>query len=494
MSVREVITEYMNLIARACAIVYSYPKDINNLYTVEGFNDCREVTWQDIAKAWLTKRSVSTFLAYVASEIDQLNNSVEANRYSKALFICLWLEQNITYEDRSASVEKAFFSVSPLFPIGVENRFVIIDAMNTNYKETGVQIIPKFEICQHWAEEGRLAKGRPNPFANRDVFDGLNGKTKKVSFIRWNKNFYIHNVVLPSRFIPVTEDVLNIAFCPLTDNYLLKEEYVTVDGQNVIKVTGLKKPKILLKRLEADWLHACGIGKADIVFYPEALGSNFSERTTGGGKYQFSIHEMAKKASKQGNRLPLLTVLPSYCKEGENKATLLDRNGFIIGKQSKYKPYYDLQHNRKEYLKECQERHYYLIHIPKLHRIAVLICADFLAYDKNDAKKLFTEAGCTLLLVPSFSHGETDFVNTIQALKPYGTTVIWGNSCGAAGEQQIIGGCCIAGFDKVFKFNDSRDCGASCEGVESCAFIVSVPLRFAGSRNPSVTDITVKRI
>lgn len=499
MTTEEEITKYMNLIARACAVVTSYPDGLNNLSVMPGFRKTYDGTWNSIGMTWLTKNSVNDFIACIESEIDEIEAAVEDARYIKALAICLWLEENITYDDRSASDAAAFFSVSQLLQFDGVNKFVIIEAMNTNFKETCIQIIPKFEICRHWdSEEGTTDNDRANPYANRDAFTGLNGKTHKVSFIKWKKDFFIHNIVLSPRFIPNIEDVLNIAFCPLTNSDLLEKEYITVTDENpnyeAVKISGIREPDVLLKRLEEDWRHACSVGKADIIFYPEALGTHLSEEAVNGERYNKRVFAIAKEESKKGNKLPILTVLPSFCTNGENKASLLDKNGFIVAKQSKYEPYYNSNRNYREYLHNSSEKHYYVIHVPKLHRISVLICADFLAYDQNDAEKLFTEVGCTLLLVPSYSHGELDFVNKIQTLRPYGTTVIWGNSCGAAGDPRVIGGCCVAGFDRVLRFNDYRDCAEGCAGVEKCAFIVSIPLRLAGSKTAKVTDITVKRI
>lgn len=85
---------------------------------------------------------------------------------------------------------RRLFSVSQLLQFDGVNKFVIIEAMNTNFKETCIQIIPKFEICRHWdSEEGTTDNDRANPYANRDAFTGLNGKTHKVSFIKWKKDF-----------------------------------------------------------------------------------------------------------------------------------------------------------------------------------------------------------------------------------------------------------------------------------------------------------------
>lgn len=500
MTEEEIIIEYMNLIARVCAVVSSYPKDINDIYVMRGFKGIYEDTWGSIERAWLTKNSVGDFLAVMNHVIDEVERTAEEASYIQAMAICLWLEENITYDDRFESEGRPYFSVNGLLRFDGGNKFVSIDSMNTNYADTGIQIVPKFEICRHWSEEGEITDSvKPNPYANRDAFSGLNGKTKKICFVKYKENFHIHNLILPFRFTPDTEAELNIAFCPLTDQDLLETENVQIKEQDRVyegvKVKGVKQPEQLLKRLQDDWRHACDEGKADIIFFPEVLGSKLSEEVVRhNANYNKPVFAIAKEESRKGNKLPILTVLPSFCEEGENQATVLDKNGFIIAKQNKYEPYFNLKDHRKEYLKPCEEKHYYVIHIPKLHRIAVLICADFLKYDNNDAKKLFTEVGCTLLLVPSYSHGEVDFVNTIQTLRPYGTTVIWGNCCGAVKDKRIIGGCCVAGFDTVKRFSDCCDCVAGCAGVDKCVFIVSVPLRLVGANEAKVAEITVKRI
>lgn len=50
--------------------------------------------------------------------------------------------------------------------------------------------------------------------------------------------------MLSPRFIPNIEDVLNIAFCPLTDSDLLEKEYITVTDENpnyeAVKISGIR--------------------------------------------------------------------------------------------------------------------------------------------------------------------------------------------------------------------------------------------------------------
>ena len=282
MSEKEMITKYMNLIACACAVVLSYSKGINVLCVVHGFKRTYDDMRDNIARAWLTKSSVIDFIIYIERVINEVKKADEEDRCIKALAICLWLEGNITYGDRSASGERSYFSVNGLLQFDGVNKIIAIDSMNTNYEETGIQIIPKFEICRHWSDEGKITDTiKPNPYANRDIFSGLNGKTKKISFVNYKKNFYIHNLILPFRFAPDAEAELNIAFCPLTDQDLLETGNVQIKENDRVyegvKVTGVKQPEQLLKRLQNDWRHACNEGNADIIFFPEVLGSSLSE-------------------------------------------------------------------------------------------------------------------------------------------------------------------------------------------------------------------------
>ena len=75
MSVKEMIIRYMNLIARACAVVLSYSKGINDLCVVQDFNKTNEDMKYNIALAWLTKSSVIDFIRYVERIIDEVEKA-----------------------------------------------------------------------------------------------------------------------------------------------------------------------------------------------------------------------------------------------------------------------------------------------------------------------------------------------------------------------------------------------------------------------------------
>jgi hypothetical protein len=174
-----------------------------------------------------------------------------------------------------------------------------------------------------------------------------------------------------------------------------------------------------------------------------------------------------------------LTVLPSRWVEQHNRATIVGWDGEILACQDKHIPFVDQKNNKMEALMELNEWVTVLIHIPSVHRVAIVICAEFLSGLKSMQEVICGSLGATLVIVPSYSRGEQDFINTLPALKGYGTTVIWGNCCGAVlGEQKAIGGCGIAGTTKTEIFSSACQCGYSCEGISACIFKVEIPLDF----------------
>ena len=140
-----------------------------------------------------------------------------------------------------------------------------------------------------------------------------------------------------------------------------------------------------------------------------------------------------------------------------------------------------------------------------------MICAQFLAEDKqNNAEILFRCLGVDLLLVPSYSRGERDFVNKLGRFQEYGVSVVWGDSCNAVREtvcregefsddkeciyadscpdkdicvegkkrKLIVGAVFIAGTGDLFSLGKKAisHCGFRCALKYSCIFTIDFPL------------------
>ena len=92
------------------------------------------------------------------------------------------------------------------------------------------------------------------------------------------------------------------------------------------------------------------------------------------------------------------------------------------------------------------------------------------------------------MIVPSFSLGEQDFATTIDAVKRFGTSVVWGNCCGAVPAkgnppmERIVGACSYAGADEIHRFGSVKKCNSSCVGVKSCVFCIELPTRVAQNK------------
>lgn len=107
---------------------------------------------------------------------------------------------------------------------------------------------------------------------------------------------------------------------------------------------------------------------------------------------------------------------------------------------------------------------------------------DRLLYAKALCQYLDQLIGATLILVPSYSNGERDFIDSLSTLKPYGTSVIWGNCCGAVCDdspqmhtQRTIGGCSYAGIDCPNRFGTIANCNFHCGASSVCLFVVNIP-------------------
>lgn len=123
-----------------------------------------------------------------------------------------------------------------------------------------------------------------------------------------------------------------------------------------------------------------------------------------------------------------------------------------------------------------------MIHMKNQQRIAIAICAEFIANPERITHFLCEQLCATLLLVPSYSNGERDFIDSLSTLKPYGTSVIWGNCCGAVHDdkphahmQRTVGGCSYAGIDCPNRFGTMAKCNFHCGTSSVCFFVVNIP-------------------
>jgi len=133
--------------------------------------------------------------------------------------------------------------------------------------------------------------------------------------------------------------------------------------------------------------------------------------------------------------LPKITILPSYWNERQNRVSILDNFGEVMSSQKKYVPY-EKNYEGNNYIEDLERtnKEINIIHCEGMGRIAILICRDFLErkllFDIIDLYKL------TMILVPSFSTGNYDFIRTANICKEMNCCVLWVNSCSAYSEDK----------------------------------------------------------
>lgn len=478
---------YMNLFARAISIVNLFPSCYSEIYALKDFQTKFDATNNELYK--LDIKDANVFL----TSLEQIISTVETHdTYTKviqAVAICLFLDRKLSY---LADTNDAF-SIDDLVPLSNNKAVILNTPLNSNFKETGICINPKFSACLLYERTSAKQKGRR--VFNRDSLVGLNGELKHCSFARWDETFSVTNIIISGQFLSEhCTHRLRVGFSPLSDTPDLLDTGVVAINRNNIDYSGeeLKKinaPELIGNRFCNAWQLASA-NDADIFFAPEMLCTK--EMLDAEDDYNLLIHKMAMERLLEGKTIPSVTILPSYWHNGTNSCQMTYQDGKILGEQIKRFPYVDRANGTLEAINFQNSTNIVLLHIPGVHRIAVMICADFLTQQEDWLEKYICgQLQATLIIVPSYSGGEQDFINSLPILKRYGTSVIWGNCCGAKSKgKKQIGGCGVVGTDSIARFGDVCVCQTSCQATAGCAFIIDMPLKLTGDRESDSVVVT----
>lgn len=480
---------FLDYLASLLQIIDSFPGNPNELFALWGFTT---------ASSYITKRleaeltqGLPSLLAYLKKLVAKLSLNNKQHRFALATAACIWMDRKISYDIPEPTATTPVVSLHTILPLNGDSP-VICTALNTNYVQTGIWLNPKFGVVS--ATILQDGKEKKKPLANRDAFEGINGQLLNCSYVKYKGTMRINNIVLPYEYTEGREDgLIKIGFSPMSDcTDLLDTDIVkhnrygmTFRGESLTKIRNYES---LQNRLDRDWQLACK-ANVDVFFCPEMLGSGELEAEANG--YNKHIRQLAMKALSRGETPPFLSILPSYWHDGVNSVSIVYQDGLILGKQKKQTPYVDMKNYTEEALVVTDSIEICIIHIRGIHRLAVVTCSDFLALRNGNKSLLCGQLGVTLIIVPSFSHGEQDFINSLTTSKDYGTTVVWGNCCGASKaisnnivspkdktseERNIIGGCGIAGTDYVFRFGEVCECKQSCQNYLACIFQLDIPI------------------
>lgn len=488
---KQEIRKYLNLMARALRVADQFPAPFHQMAACQGYDQAVSAMTASLDTAW--DKGLPALFTHLEQAIQTVELGCETVNYIRAAEICRWMDRRIRY---LSAADTQGFSLYKLLPYSGDQP-ACIDSLNTNYAETGIQLHPRYAVTKFYDQQADKLR----PLGNRDAFEGLNGHLQNICYTHWSTRCSIRHVVIPYEYATNKEDgPLRIAFCPMSckgTKSLLKTKNVPFERGGVlfngILVEGVKHARELRARFVRDWKAARDHG-ADIVFAPEMLG--MAELEARSGKYNALLRQLYMEESSRQKKQPILTILPSFWRSGINTTTVVYQDGTVLGVQPKYTPFVNVGEGYMEALVEQEIHRLLVIHIPGVHRIVVMICADFLSIQAPETRRLICEElGATMIIVPAYSHGEQDFINLLPSLKSYGITVVWGDCCGAATPPRIVGACSIAGTDGIMRFGPKCKCSGVCKSNQSCLFLTDLPMRLTRTKpNAPYWDKPVEHI
>lgn len=488
---KEQVVQYMNIFALLLQKMNESTLSISMLHALTGFEAVGKSVHEELISILEQSSDIENFLGVLSQKCREMTAKRDQKSLLKIYHTCIWMDQMLTYDD----VSNGKFSIYRLIPLKAYS-YVEVGALNDNYREVGIWINPKLPIFKTTMSLDNGAEIEKTA-ASRTAFSDINGEFRNISFFRWNNQYIVHNIIVPYEYEEQedesgTEGTLRVGFIPISDRSdLIVPDYRDVKEKGYefrkMYVESPGDEELINTRLKQGLELAC-TNKVDIVFAPEMLGNRQIEQYS--GKYNTFISQIYYQSIMDGRKPPLITVMPSLWQNRTNSAAIIYRDGRILGRQEKYVPYVDFHSCAVEGIRQKSVREVYLIHINGIHRIAISICAEFI--DHFNREFICAQLGATLIVVPSFSHGERDFVNNLGTLFPYGTSVVWGDCCGAVTHiPKIIGGCSLVGSNEICKMGDNCRCDFLCGSHKGCLFIMELPLKVMYSREVPPAHKTV---
>ncbi|WP_022768207.1 hypothetical protein [Butyrivibrio sp. NC2007] len=464
----------VNLLSIALSILYEFGDDhFTDLFSLENFEEEEESYETLLDSRW--NGNLTEFNAFLEGTVNNLKYSNEQSRFIKAYTIAKWLDDKFTYLKPSKAV--GMISLWELCSVN-DTTYIEVGALNSNFRETKIWINPKFPIRTVYDV---MDPERPKRLANRDSFYELNGMLTNYSYFRWDGTRTIKNIIVSDEAIlDKGNDNVVVAFAPVIDRKAFDTNKVIQNkrGYNISAEEIILKDEVISfvnERIIDDWRLACSEG-VDIIFMPETLGTS---RFDGSNPQNVEwISKLCQEQIRKGVVAPSITLWPSVWANRENGITITHSDGSVMGIQYKYIPYSNTKEHIQEALRDYEEKENIIIHIPNVHRISTLICSEFLADSESGWSEILCRClGVSLLLVPSYTPGEQDFLNKIMEYLNTDTTIMWGNCCGAANNFNKCCGAYSKSGRNTMEIFAGGDCHGKCDGVKACIFVVKIPLK-----------------
>lgn len=361
-------------------------------------------------------------------------------------------------------------------------------ALNDNVDETGFLILPDLKGINEKQDAGEAEDGKDYSWADSRLYIRYTNlyfvEIEKLSTV-FGRQFKIENYIMEALNLEKQpRDGLVIAASPVTYSkaLLFPEQFESreTEGGSIqafFQIAGTAEKERIYSRIEAAFLAACE-RKADILLLPEMLGD---EVLLSEGFWK-SLHD---KAEDQGLRIPALTITPTWWHDNRNELMVLDSGlNRVFGQQKQFPFDFELDKgdtdsNVMEDLLDVDNT-IHVMHWPGIGRLVVPICKDFLISPYRDI--LLRELKATVLLIPSYSFGSTQFMLSMLETMQYGCYAVWLNTCSAFFDKEqtpkIIGAA-----ENPFRSKGkpivtmlptcNMKCGKDCD---TCLFLIRITL------------------
>ena len=378
-------------------------------------------------------------------------------------------------------------------------------SLNTNVDTTGVLILPKVsgpKTTRRHYDEDQNEELVPRKTAN-EWNDNLNELLGSFYYVLKQDlgDYTLRNYVCDFAYNDTDKKELKVGLSPLWNlpsGSLLKYNDNIVDYNEAgdkCRYFGeieINKPEEVLMRFRQSFKLACE-NNVDIFMCPEMLGvQNLYDIDSCG--FNDEMHRLSKEEKRKN--VPQLTIAPTLWKNNSNLAHVYLHSGRMLCAQYKQHKYRlnGKDGARLEHLKDAPKE-ICIIHVPQWGRITIPICIDFIyeAYRGLLVKILKTD----ILLCPSFSSGQKNFLQAIDSYAEFGVYAIWLNACSALSKcetdvPKIVGAACaptVSSKSRIERLTPT--CNGACQG---CLFVVTIPLNCMGEEPYEDVGVTVVHI
>ena len=471
---RESAIQYMNMMARAIRVVTDYPAKYKDLSSQMGIEEITKKV-NDILNREFRQEEVC-FFQVVESLLRTVEDVNNPDRFLMARAIALWLDAHITYETDDGINT---YSIGSIVPYTSES-LVILDSLNDNIDNTHIYIMPYMSTVECIMKND---KDPDNPIKKdlhmHEVLWEMNDDLHNCRYRIDRENIVVNHVILPWHTKELKHPgFFRVAFSPITreSDLLNGDEIIVSDSSGEHRKCQYEEPKksdYLEERFKNVLKYATKKELAiDLLFGPEMLGTSYMYQENNA-----YIEDALQECGEDEDNKPKIIILPSRTTLRHNFCYVYDSYGTKLGEQHKMFPFKNMRDHSDEALDNNGIIRYLVIHIPDFERIVILICKDFLEEDDQLRELIYKQINPTLVIVPSYTIGETDFIETLASVKKYGTSVVWGTCCGAPrAESAYIGAASMIRMDLVPKMSDVCKCDRHCEKYKSCIFYIDLPL------------------